>query len=135
LPPEAEVKQFKNYDYTPCPPDIEDPLLQNQFIHELLKPGPHLDNYWISTFPKKLKGRLEYVSGQRPIGWGIIINEGINWFALVFGAICIMLTTSFFVVMYSAMTKDVSSAAGIGAYVVAILTLVVTLHYFRWQQE
>jgi hypothetical protein len=134
LPPEAEVKQLKNYDYTPCPPDIEDPLLQNQFIHELLKPGPHLDNYWITTFPKKLKGRLEYISGQRPVGWGIIINEGINWFVLLFGVLVILLATGFVVVIYAAFTKDVSSATGIGAYLVAILSLVVTVQYFWWQQ-
>ena len=93
-----------------------------------------MDNYWITTFPKKLKGRLEYVSGQRPIGWGIIINEGVNWFVLLFGVLLTLLTTGFVVVIYAAFTKDISSAAGIGAYLVAIVSLVVTLQYFKWQQ-
>ena len=134
LPPETEVKQLKNYEYNPCPPDVEDPLLQNQFIHELLKPGPHLDNYWVDTFPKKLKGKLEYISGQRPVGWGIIINEGINWVVFILGAFSILLLSGVGVVIYALCTKDVSSAVGIGAYFVAVVTLVVTLHYCKWQQ-
>ncbi len=82
VPPEDEVLKHRNYKYSPCPIDIEDPLLKVQFIHELLRPGPHLDGFWIETFPKKPKGRLEYVSGQRPVGWGIYVKEGYNWFAL-----------------------------------------------------
>lgn len=134
LPPETEVKQLKNYEYNPCPPDIEDPLLHNQFIHELLKPGPHLDSYWVDTFPKKLKGKLQYISGQRPVGWGIIINEGINWLVLLFGVFGILLFSGIGVVLYAICTKDVSSAAAIGAYFVAVTTLAVTLQYYKWQQ-
>lgn len=134
LPPEREVKEMKNYEYNPCPPDIKNPLLQNQFIHELLKPGPHLDSYWVETFPKKLKGKLEYMSGQRPVGWGIIIHEGINWFVLLLGLFSILLVSGIGVVIYAARTKDVSSAAGIGAYFVAVITLAVTLQYHKWQQ-
>ena len=121
-------------NYSPCPPDIEDPLLHNQFIHELLKPGPHLDNYWIATFPKKLKCRLEYATGTRPIGWGIIIHEGINLVLILFGVFAILIATGLVVIVYGALTKDVSAAAGIGAYLVAILSIMVTLQYSKWQQ-
>lgn len=136
LPPETEVKQLKNYDYTPCPPEIEEPLLQNQFMHELFKPGPHLDSYWMDTFPKKLKGQLKYISGQRPIiGWGIIINEGINWPVLWYGVLFTLILTGFIVLACVVRTGDLSSAAGLGAYFVTILALVVTLHYQKWQGQ
>ncbi|KAH8731586.1 hypothetical protein GQ44DRAFT_333772 [Phaeosphaeriaceae sp. PMI808] len=135
LPPEIEVKQLKNYDYHPCPPDIEEPLLQNQFMHELFKPGPHLDGYWTESFPKKLKDQLNYISGQRPVGWGIIINEGINWPILWFGVLFTLILTGIVVLACAMRTGDVSSAAGLGAYFVATLTLVVTLQYYKWQEQ
>jgi len=135
LPPEIEVKKLKNYDYSPCPPDVEEPLLQNQFMHELLRPGPHLDSYWTDSFPKKLKEELNYISGQRSIGWGIIINEGINWPVLLSGVLFILILTAIGVLVFSMRTGDVSSAAGLGAYFVAVVTLVVTLYYFKWLEE
>ena len=48
----------------------------------LLKPGPQVDKFWITTFPKKLNEQLACNPGtddQRVIGWGICINEELNW--------------------------------------------------------
>jgi hypothetical protein len=134
LPPEDEVRKHKNYAYSPCPMDIEDPLLKVPFIHELLDPGPHLDNFWTEALPKKLKGRLEYTSGKRPIGWGIHIKEGYNWFALLSITLLLLLVTAIVVIPY-AIIKDVASAVGVGQLVVSLLALVLTLNYHSWRSS
>jgi hypothetical protein len=133
LPPEEEVKK-KNYLYYPCPMDIEDPFLNNQFIHELCTPGAHLDRYWIDSFPKKLNGKLAYVSGQRPFGWGIHIVEGPNWYAFAFLAYVIILSSGILSVIYAILRRDISSGFGMGSYAISVLTLFVTLGYLKWQQ-
>lgn len=134
FPPEEEVKTKGNYLYTPCPIDIEDPFLNNQFIHELLTPGPHLDRYWVDSFPKKLNGKLEYISGQRPFGWGIHIVEGPNWYAFAFLACTIVTLSGVLSVIYAILRQDISSAFGMGSYIISVLALFVTLAYLNWQQ-
>jgi hypothetical protein len=82
LPPEEEVKVKKRYHYVPCPRDIEDPLLQVQFLHEYFKPGQHLGKFWLNRLPKKLKEKLLLNTDGSTIGWGIHIVEEPNWWLL-----------------------------------------------------
>ena len=114
--------------------EIEDPLLTNQFIHELMKPGEHLDSFWLETFPKKLNGRLEYISGQRAVGWGIYINEKLNWPIFLSSVLVVLIIIGIGVILFIVLRKDLSSAMGLGAYLVAVLTLIITLQYYRWQE-
>jgi hypothetical protein len=47
---------------------MEDVELADIPLSHLLKPGPHFDNFWLSTFPKKIRGpllRLPGPHGQR----------------------------------------------------------------------
>jgi hypothetical protein len=134
IPPVEEVLQKKNYHYSPCPMDIEETLLSNQFIHELLTAGPHLDRYWIDSIPKKLNDKLLYNSGCRPFGWGVHIVEGPNWLALYLFALGFVTLSGILAVVYSALTKDVSSGFAVGAYVVTVLTLAATLQYLKFEQ-
>jgi hypothetical protein len=84
IPSVEEVLLLKNHHYSACLMDIEETLLSNQFIHQLLTAGPHLDRYWIDSIPKKLKVKPLYTSGCRPCGWGVHIVEGPNWLVLSF---------------------------------------------------
>ena len=116
--------------------EIEDPLLHDQFIHELLIPGPHLDRYWIRTFPKKLNERLKYTSDQPPcFGWGVHIIESPNWYAIASLMFVLVILSGILSVVYSIARKDVSAGFSIGAYCVAIVTLGVTVRYLKWQSE
>lgn len=109
-------------------------MLTVQFIHELLTPGEHLDNYWLLTFPKKLESELHYVSGQpAPIGWGIYITEGLDWTMLAGWTLFLLLFFSVGVVLYGVLTKDVSSGLALGQLLIAILALGVGQSWAKWQ--
>jgi hypothetical protein len=90
FPPEAEVRE-RRYLYEPVP--MEDVELTDIPLSHLLKPGPHTDKFWITTFPKKLQGTLirqPGPQGQQVIGWGVRVNEELD-FTFVLASMLIML--------------------------------------------
>lgn len=128
LPPREEVEVKHNYHYAPCPPDVQDQTLGLPFLHVLLEPGNHLDDFWTNHIPKKLKNELEYKSGPDPvIGWGVHIVEGPNWHALAALSVVFVAASLVLALVYSFVTSDVSSAFTVGSFVLAAETLVVTL--------
>lgn len=106
-------------------------------LAHLLKPGPHLDTFWVSTFPKKLSEELRRPAGteQSVVGWGIRINERLNWTVVMLGILTILLLISIGVGVYSATTSDNSSAFGFGAFLAALFTVYVTYQYFAWKED
>lgn len=113
-----------------------------EFLHiplpHLLKPGPHVDKFWITTFPKKLNEQLVRnpgTDGQKVIGWGIRINEELNWRCVLLLLIVVLFVTGIGVVTYAMVTSDDSSAFGMGAYLVAVSTTFITYQYFAWKDE
>lgn len=128
LPPPEEVETKKNYHYAPCPPDVQEQSLGLPFLHVLLEPGNHLDDFWTNHMPKKLKQELKYQRGMGPvIGWGVQIVEGPNWHALAVLTVMFVMMSVALALMYSFMTRDVSSGFTVGSFVMAAETLVVTL--------
>ena len=131
LPSEHEVKVIKTYHYEPCPLEVKIHQLKIPFIHELLKPDCcHVDRFWLDLLPKKLHETLSYVSGQQAVGWGIQINEELNWFLILAFVLCLLAIAGAGVIVYALLGNDISSAAGLGAFIVAGVTLYVTVHYF-----
>lgn len=116
--------------------EVEIHQLSIPFIHELLKPDcGHLDRFWLDLFPKKLHDTLKYVSGQEAVGWGIQINEGLNLFLVLSFVLCLLVVTSAGSIVYGLISKDVSSAFGMGAFVVTAITLYATVHYYSWKSN
>ncbi|ENH75855.1 Nephrocystin-3 [Fusarium oxysporum f. sp. cubense race 1] len=133
FPPETEVRA-KRYLYEPVPREDID-VLHIPLPH-LLEPGPHVDRFWITTFPKKLTEQLSRnpgAGGQRVIGWGIRINEELNWRCILLLLIIILVVTGISVITYALIASDGSSAFGMGAYLVAVLTTFITYQYFAWK--
>ncbi|KFY67480.1 hypothetical protein V496_01551 [Pseudogymnoascus sp. VKM F-4515 (FW-2607)] len=110
FPPEEEVLA-QRYLYRPFPRDVE--IHQVPFIHELLKPGAHLGGFWLATFPKKLHEPLVWATDQQVIGWGIQINEGLNWSVILSFIICCLVLTGLCVVLVAICRKDVSEVGGL----------------------
>jgi len=131
LPPEDQVKVKKNYHYDPCPADVE--VLSIPKFSHLLKPGFHTHNFWLNTFPKKLRMELAYKPAV--IGWGLIIDEGWDWVILLSSMLGLMIIVGITVVLYAIFTHDPASAVGIGAYAVALITFLFTLKYWAWQEH
>lgn len=134
FPPEAEVYE-RRYLYDPVPMDVE---VANIPLPHLLRPGPHLDDFWLKTFPKKLRERLIRQSGnhgQRVVGWGIHINEEINMLYVLWLLVMLLVVVGISVLIYALVTSDNASAFGLGAYLVALITVYVTYQYVAWKQE
>jgi hypothetical protein len=107
-------------------------------LSHLLKPGPHLDIFWMMTIPKKLGQPLTRrpgVGGQRVIGWGIRINECLNWVLILCAMLVLLVVIGVSVIAYAAITSDKSSAFGLGAYLVATFTVYISYQYFAWKED
>ena len=129
FPPEDEVRA-QRYQYSPCPMAVE--IHDIPFLHELLKPGPHLGNYWLTLLPKKLQHPLEWTPSRAVVGWGIHINEGMDWRVILALVILCLILTGLCVGLYATIRGDVSTAAGLGAYIVAVIAVVIPLQYYAW---
>ena len=106
-------------------------------LSHLLKPGPHTDRFWVTIFPKKLReplARRPGPDGQRVIGWGIRINEELNWGYILLLILIILVAISFSVVAFAAVTSDNSSAFGLGAFLAALFTVYITYQYIAWKE-
>jgi hypothetical protein len=135
FPPVAEVRA-RRYLYEPVP--MDDVELVDIPLPHLLKPGPHTDRFWIMTFPKKLREQLARrpgADGQQVIGWGIRINEDLNWGYILLLILTILIVIGFSVVAYAVITSDNSSAFGLGAFLVTLFTVYITYQYFAWKEE
>lgn len=134
IPPEAEVREGR-YLYEPFP--MEDVEFADIPLRHLLKPGPHTDRFWTTTFPKKTLSPLVRVpghQGQRVVGLGIRINEGLNSAFVLLSILMILLVIGAGVIIYARATSDNSSAFGLGAFIVAILTVYLTYQYLAWKE-
>lgn len=128
LPPEPEVTVKKNYHYHPCPQDDADlTCLQGAMLHSLLKPGPHLDDFWLSRFPKKLREGLSYRSGLADgnTGWGIHIVHGPNAVLILWLALVVTTTSGLLGIAYSVVRKDPGGGFGMASWIVALLSLAI----------
>lgn len=133
FPPEEEVLE-QRYIYSPVPIGVD---IVNIPLFDLLGPGEHFDQFWLSMLPKKLDEELRRPAGtERPIiGWGIRVNETLNWAVFLLALFFVLLMVSVVVIVYSVATKDNSSAFGLGAYLAALLTVYLTYQYFAWKEN
>jgi hypothetical protein len=117
---------------------MEDVELADIPLSHLLKPGPHTDFFWMMTIPKKLGQPLTRqpgTGGQRVIGWGIRINECLNWVVILCSMLVLLVVIGISVIAYAAITSDKSSAFGLGAYLVATFTVYISYQYFAWKVD
>ena len=92
----------------------------------------------MTTFPKKLHEplvRKHGAAGQRVVGWGIDIKEELNWRCILFFISAVLLLTGVGVVIYVVVASDPSSAFGLGAYLVAVITTFIAYQYFAWRDD
>jgi hypothetical protein len=116
---------------------MEDVEFANVPLWHLLKPGPHTDQFWLETMPKKIGqplGRQAGAHGQQVVGWGLRINEGLNWAVLSAITLLGLVLIGISVLLYSFLTSDGSSAFGLGAYLVAMFCVYNSYQYFAWKE-
>ncbi|KAF4489906.1 hypothetical protein CGGC5_v002903 [Colletotrichum fructicola Nara gc5] len=135
FPPCAEVKSG-NYLYRPVPMgDVELDFIP---LSHLTLPGKHSDDGWLTMFPKKLQtplSRLPGAANPSVVGCGIIVNEVFNWTHFVLLALIAVVLIGIVVAVYWGISSDASSAFGLGAFLVAVCTLSISLNYSYWQDS
>ena len=107
-------------------------------LPDLLKPGPHTDKFWITTFPKKIQDplvRLPGDNGKRVLGWGIRVNERLSWSILLLLILIVLIAVGVGVILYAMVTRDNSSAFGLGSFLTALFTVYFTYQYFAWKES
>ncbi|KAK1491024.1 hypothetical protein CCUS01_14272 [Colletotrichum cuscutae] len=134
-PPVSEVFEAKSYSYNPVPTDV---AVDSIPLWHLTLPGRrHSDNYWITTFPKKLRSPLHRLPGtrERVIGWGIRVNERFNWH--LFFSLLLVITVIIWaiVAIYLACKADDSSGFGLGALLAALVAIYMPFQYFAWKEK
>ncbi|KAL3292135.1 hypothetical protein RB213_007986, partial [Colletotrichum asianum] len=135
FPPSSEVYSG-NYAYLPVP--MDDAEMSSIPLRHLTEPGAHSDKFWITTFPKKLKSQLYRYPGSndRPvIGWGVRVNEALNWSHLLFLVFTMTLTIGVILGIYRAVKSDYSSTFGLGAMLVALVALYILCQYHAWKES
>lgn len=135
IPPEDEVKASR-YRYKPVP--MDDVEISAIPLNHLIKAGGHSSSFWMNRFPKKLREPVAWPREQSApgvIGWGMRINETLNWAVIIPFTLVILLAIGVSVIIYAAVTSDNSAAFGLGAYLVAIFTLYITYQYQAWKDS
>lgn len=96
------------------------------FMHSFLEPGDHTGSVIIERLPKKVGERLS--SQQFPgFGWGVYIVEGYNWKLLRKSTLMALSISSIPMLSWSIWRKDVQGGIGMGQYLVAVLTLALSI--------
>ncbi|KAM9874621.1 Kinesin light chain 5 [Verticillium dahliae] len=135
LPPQKEIEELR-YIYDPRPMEVE---YYDIPLDHLMEPGQHLDDFWLTTFPTKLREPLVRrggVSGGIPrepcIGWGIRMNEEVSKiyiFRLLHIAVVLVLVVT---ILHG---KFVASwGTELGQFLLAILVLWLLFQYHVWTQ-
>ena len=128
LSPEPEVKMENTYHFHPCPQDDVDlTSLPGTVLHSLLKPGPHLDAFWLDGFSKKPRKGPVYRIGlaNENEGWGIHIDQGRNAALIVWLALVVTSLSGLLGFFYSVIRKDLGGGFGMVTWVVSILGLAI----------
>ncbi|KAF4847349.1 hypothetical protein CGCSCA4_v005615 [Colletotrichum siamense] len=131
--PSSEVIGGK-YLYSPVPMDEIELRIP---LEHLILPGAHSDNFWINTVPKKLKSELRRYPGESVpvIGWGIKVNEGLNWSHLLRLILVVIFLIGGCLGAYSAVKSDDSSAFGLGAFLTAVFAVYIPFQYYSWKEQ
>ncbi|CRK31135.1 hypothetical protein BN1708_005326 [Verticillium longisporum] len=135
LPPQKEIEELR-YIYDPRPIEVE---YYDIPLDHLMEPGQHLDDFWLTTFPTKLREPLVRrggVSGGIPrepcIGWGIRINEEVS---KIYVLRLLHIALVFILVVTILHGKFVARwGIELGQFLLAILAFWLPFQYQVWNQ-
>ena len=135
FPSEEDVSR-QEYYYTPCPPRDDPPMPSDTFMHLMKCPREASRYDWFHRLPQKLSTSITRSSEALPKAWGVHIFEGPDYVNIYFTVICVLLVCTALVVAYVVKTKDVSGAAGIGSFLVTVVTLLwMAMKIEQWKDE
>ncbi|KAI3539550.1 hypothetical protein CSPX01_08766 [Colletotrichum filicis] len=134
-PPVSEVRDTKRYLYDPVPTNV---AIDSIPLWHLTQPGLyHRGNYWTTTFPKKLREELRREPGTsgKVVGWGILINERLNW-SFFFSLLLVTFIIIWVIVaIYLAYKADDSSGFGLGALLAGLAAIYLPFQYNAWKER
>jgi hypothetical protein len=116
------------YRYTPVPVDLMPPIGENLLMHFFQHPDHAEDGpACLDRFPKKLRHILACGTQMTALGWGLQLEEGLNWKkAVTVFCGCVLVSTTWGV-CWSVLRDDIQGAFAISAYMAGIVAPIATL--------
>ena len=135
LPPEDKVEPARGAEYrcNPIPPRTYPPVPPEYLLHLFEHPEAchELDTWILNQLPKRISGELYGKPGEPAEGWGLYIQEGVDYDKItciialivivgVFGSLC-------FAVAWTIANHDVQGAFTVSLYVVALAGIYISI--------
>jgi hypothetical protein len=136
IPPPDEVTA-RNYEYAPCPLTAR-PSASTFLHYRECKPclkSREKKKKLFHRLPKKLSQGILDIYLRAPtnediLGWGVLIIEGPNKFAITLLGTMMLTLSAVVAVIYTSISKDVSSGFTIGSFLTAIWVSWMTSFYY-----
>ncbi|KAF8860598.1 hypothetical protein BDZ45DRAFT_309778 [Acephala macrosclerotiorum] len=130
-PPQLVIE--KRYHYRPCPVDvtIDTYLPEMAFWHQFYNPHDCIDGWWLNRLPTKLTTRLVFTPESLSVGWGLHIEETLNFGAATILFVGIVLCSCLISLIWSVLRDDVSGGFGVGSFLTSVGSIVLTMLFFH----
>lgn len=125
----------RQYVYDPVPMGVE--IVNVQLAHLLKPSAQHRGRFWLSTVPKKLHEKQGCPAGTRQpvLGWGLLINQRLNWAAVLFLLALVLAVVSVIARVPAVVTGKFVFSFLLGGYLAAKLIVWLTTQYFSWREN
>lgn len=131
--PPAKAVHTGEYEYVPVPMD-EPPMPSNVFMHYFITPAKaHSQAIWSPRFPHKLERPVRLSNQPLAEGWGIEIEEGLNWVVVDSLMLVALFISAIVAGFYGHFMNDVATGVAIGAWLTAVQTLSAAIVFFKWK--
>ncbi|TGO18480.1 hypothetical protein BPAE_0379g00040 [Botrytis paeoniae] len=135
LPPKIEVYQDR-WIYDPCPLDERElPVPENVILHYLNCISPTSILFWTRRVPRKCKRSILHNGAALvALGWGIHIDEGLNYKVIFFIKFVALVISGIIALAWSLAKGDFQGAFCFASWFIAsVNALLLTLMY--WSNE
>jgi hypothetical protein len=97
-------------------------------------PEPSSADAWMSRLPKKLNTSIRHGTGAMTYGWGVHIDEGLNWAAVAQLNLLVVVLSGVAAGLWKYFENDFQGAFGFGCWIIAALDSLLGVYFFKWQQ-
>lgn len=114
------------------------------FMHNFNHPGDHAPSQALNQLPKKLADELQHprnrlaserTANESIFGWGIYIGEGLDWTSITLACSAGLAVSVVITIVYWNVKNDIQGATGLGALLVAIISVYTVLITMSWDSD
>lgn len=133
IPPKEEVL-LGRWTYDPCPWDGDPPIAGHLFLHYLQCTQRSKILFWMHRIPRKLKTSiLNEGIASAAFGWGVHIEEGPNYVAILWTNLAVPILSGLFATMWTIFKHDFQGGFGFACWYIAVLNTFMFALLYRWK--